>query len=68
MCRLAVVMLILMCYEVSNTDFGSCSTFCYIIVIVANNFKFSRSYISSLHLVRPLLLVGIDGLQSNDHA
>jgi hypothetical protein len=39
-CSLAVVMLILMCDEVSNTDVGSCFTFCCIIIIVANNFKF----------------------------
>jgi len=56
-------MLILMCDEVSNTDVGSYSIFCYIIIIVANNFKFFRSYFSSLHLVRPLLLVAVDGLQ-----
>ena len=34
-----------------------------IIIRVANNFKFFRTYISSLHLVRPLLPVGVEVLQ-----
>jgi len=55
MCSLAVVMLILMCDEVSNTDVGSCFSFFYIIIIVDNNFKSFRTYISSLHLGSPLL-------------
>jgi hypothetical protein len=68
MCSLAAVMLLLMCDDVSNTDVGSFFSFCYIIIIAANNFKFFRPYISSLYLVRLLLPVGVEGLQSNDHA
>jgi len=63
MCSLAVVMLILICDEVSNTDFGSCFSFCFIIIRFANNFKSFRTYISLLHLGRPLLPVGAEGLQ-----
>jgi hypothetical protein len=68
MCSLAVVMLILMCDGVGNTDVGSCFTFYYIIITVANNLKFFRTYVSSVHLVRPLLPVCVEGSQSNDHA
>jgi hypothetical protein len=63
MCSLAVVMLILVCDEVSNTDADSCFSFCCIIIRVANNFKSFRTYISSLHFGRPLLLVGVVSLQ-----
>jgi hypothetical protein len=50
MYSLAVVMFKLMFNELRNTDVGSCFSFCYIIVIVADNFKFFRTYVSSLHL------------------
>jgi hypothetical protein len=63
MCSLAVVMLILICDELNITDVGSCFSFCFIFVRVANNFKSFRTYISSLHLGRPLILVGVEGLQ-----
>jgi hypothetical protein len=52
-----------MCDEVSNTDVGSCFSFCYVIIIVDNNFKSFRIYISSLHLGRPLLPVGVEGIK-----
>jgi hypothetical protein len=40
MYSLAAVMLKLMFNEMSNTDVGSCFSFCYIIVIVADNLNF----------------------------